>query len=154
MPLMQLYRTSDLLVRHRDKIEAALFGRIQDLFGLPVTVTLYDLTNTYFEGNPKAALGRSKEKRSDCGLVTPALVLGRQRVCAPLEDVRRQRGRKHDNGGHAPRPDRVKGGAGYHGRGDPPRRPTSPGSKSKSIATSWSAATAVAVSTRTRPSIR
>src|ERR1019366_4929979 len=49
------------LVRHRDKIEEALFGRIQDLFGLPVTVTLYDLTNTYFEGtaagNPKAALG-------------------------------------------------------------------------------------------------
>ena len=79
MPLMQLYRTSDLLVRHRDKIEAALFGRIQDLFGLPVTVTLYDLTNTYFEeaaaGNPKAAHGRSKEKRSDCPLVTLGLVL-------------------------------------------------------------------------------
>ena len=79
MPLMQLYRASDLLVRHRDKIEAALFGRIQDLFGLPVTVTLYDLTNTYFEGtaagNPKAALGRSKEKRSDCRLVTLGLVL-------------------------------------------------------------------------------
>jgi Transposase DDE domain len=79
MPLMQLYRTSDLLVRHRDKIEAALFGRIQDLFGLPVTVTLYDLTNTYFEGaaagNPKAARGRSKEKRSDCPLVTLGLVL-------------------------------------------------------------------------------
>jgi hypothetical protein len=79
MPLMQLYRTSDLLVRHRDKIEEALFGRIQDLFGLPVTVTLYDLTNTYFEGaaagNPKAARGRSKEKRSDCPLVTLGLVL-------------------------------------------------------------------------------
>jgi hypothetical protein len=79
MPLMQLYRTSDLLVRHRDKIEDALFGRIQDLFGLPVTVTLYDLTNTYFEGtaagNPKAARGRSKEKRSDCPLVTLGLVL-------------------------------------------------------------------------------
>jgi len=79
MPLMQLYRTSDLLVRHRDKIEAALFGRIQDLFGLPVTVTLYDLTNTYFEGaaagNAKAARGRSKEKRSDCPLVTLGLVL-------------------------------------------------------------------------------
>ena len=78
MPLMQLYRTSDLLVRHRDKIEEALFGRIQDLFGLPVTVTLYDLTNTYFEGaaagNPKAARGRSKEKRSDCPLVTLGLV--------------------------------------------------------------------------------
>jgi hypothetical protein len=79
MPLMQLYRTSDLLVRHRDKIEEALFGRIQDLFGLPVTVTLYDLTNTYFEGtvagNAKAARGRSKEKRSDCPLVTLGLVL-------------------------------------------------------------------------------
>lgn len=79
MPLMQLYRTSDRLVRHRDKIEAALFGRIQDLFGLPVTVTLYDLTNTYCEGtaagNPKAARGHSKEKRSDCPLVTLGLVL-------------------------------------------------------------------------------
>ncbi|MEB8491832.1 hypothetical protein OW718_01050, partial [Acidithiobacillus ferriphilus] len=39
MPLIRLYRTSDLLVRHRDKIETALFSRIQDLFGLPVTVT-------------------------------------------------------------------------------------------------------------------
>ena len=40
---------------------------------------LYDLTNTYFEGrctqNPKAQYGRSKEKRSDCGIVTLALVL-------------------------------------------------------------------------------
>ena len=79
MPPIRLYRTSDLLVRHRDKIEDALFARIQDLFGLAVTVTLYDLTNTYFEGtaatNPKAARGRSKEKRSDCPLVTLGLVL-------------------------------------------------------------------------------
>jgi Transposase DDE domain len=79
LPPMRLYRTSDLLVRHRDKIENALFARIQDLFGLPVTVTLHDLTNTYFEGtaagNPKAARGRSKEKRSDCKLVTLGLVL-------------------------------------------------------------------------------
>jgi transposase len=79
MPPIRLYRTSDLLVRHRDKIEAALFTNIKDLFGLPVTVTLYDLTNTYFEGtaagNAKAARGRSKEKRSDCPLVTLGLVL-------------------------------------------------------------------------------
>ena len=38
-----------------------------------------DLTNTYFEGVaagvPKAARGRSKEKRSDCPLVTLAMVL-------------------------------------------------------------------------------
>ena len=79
LSLMRLYRTSDLLVRHRDKIEDAVFTRAQDLFGLPVTVTLYDLTNTYFEGtaaaNPKAARGHSKEKRSDCPLVTLGLVL-------------------------------------------------------------------------------
>jgi transposase len=40
---------------------------------------LYDLTNTYFEGraagNAKAQFGRSKEKRSDCPLVTMGLVL-------------------------------------------------------------------------------
>src|SRR5580658_8250153 len=79
MPPIRLYRTADLLVRHRDKIEAALFTNIQGLFSLPVTVTLYDLTNTYFEGtaagNAKAARGRSKEKRSDCRLVTLGLVL-------------------------------------------------------------------------------
>lgn len=79
MPLMRLYRTSDLLVRKREAIEAALFHRIEDLFTLPTTVTLYDLTNTYFEGelssNAKAQRGRSKEKRSDCPLVTLGLVL-------------------------------------------------------------------------------
>ena len=79
MPPIRLYRTADLLVRHRDRIEAALFANVKDLFALPVTVTLYDLTNTYFEGtaagNAKAARGRSKEKRSDCPLVTLGLVL-------------------------------------------------------------------------------
>ena len=79
MPPMRLYRASDLLVRHRAKIETQLFTRIRNLFDLPTTVTLYDLTNTYFEGtaaaNPKAARGRSKEKRTDCPLVTLAMVL-------------------------------------------------------------------------------
>jgi hypothetical protein len=79
MPLVQLYRASDRLVRRREAIEDALFGRLRDLFGLPLTVTLYDLTNTYFEGsaagNAKAARGHSKEQRSDCPLVTLGLVL-------------------------------------------------------------------------------
>ena len=79
MPPMRLYRASDLLVRHRGEIEARLFTRIQSLFDLPTTVTLYDLTNTYFEGtaatNPKAVRGRSKEKRTDCPLVTLGMVL-------------------------------------------------------------------------------
>jgi len=79
MALMRFYRVSDLLVRHRKAIEEALFPRIQNLFTIPETVTLYDLTNTYFEGemagNAKARRGRSKEKRSDCPLVTLGLVL-------------------------------------------------------------------------------
>jgi hypothetical protein len=79
MSLMQLYRASDVLMRHREAIEAALFARVSELFGLDWTVTLYDLTNTYFEGaapiNPKAKRGHSKEKRSDCPLLTLGLVL-------------------------------------------------------------------------------
>jgi transposase len=79
LPLMTLYRASDALMKHRDVIERILFNRVHDLFGLETTVTLYDLTNTYFEGtaaaNPKAQNGRSKEKRSDCPLVTLGLVL-------------------------------------------------------------------------------
>lgn len=79
MPLMSLYRASDLLIKHRQPIEAALFSRINDLFSLPTTVTFFDLTNTYFEGemagNRKANRGHSKEKRSDCPLVTLGLVL-------------------------------------------------------------------------------
>lgn len=79
LALMRLYRTSDLLVKHRREIETALFSTIRNLFSLSTTVTLYDLTNTYFEGemarNPKARRGRSKEKRGDCPLVTLGLVL-------------------------------------------------------------------------------
>jgi transposase len=76
---MSLYRVSDLLVKHQDMIEKTIFNRIKTLFSLSATVTLYDLTNTYFEGemtgNDKARRGHSKEKRSDCPLVTLGLVL-------------------------------------------------------------------------------
>lgn len=79
MPLIRLYRTSDMLVRHGRMIESATFARIADLFSLPTTVTLYDLTNTYFEGemadNPEARRGHSKEKRMDCPLVTLGLIV-------------------------------------------------------------------------------
>lgn len=79
MPLIRLYRASDLLLRHQVKIEAFIFERVRGLFGLECTVTLYDLTNTYFEGelrgSTKAARGHSKEKRSECVLLTLGLVL-------------------------------------------------------------------------------
>lgn len=75
MPLMQLYRASDRLLAKKGMIEDKLFSRVQDLFELSSTITLYDLTNTYMEGeaiakNPKAKRGRSKEKRSDSPLIT------------------------------------------------------------------------------------
>lgn len=79
MPLMQLYRASDQLLKHKTAIEAHLFEKAQNLFGFTPTITLYDLTNTYLEGraegNPKAKRGRSKEKRSDCPLITLGLVI-------------------------------------------------------------------------------
>jgi hypothetical protein len=79
MSLMQFYRAGDVLMRHREAIERALFARLSELFALDWTVTLYDLTNTYFEGEAaataKAKRGHSKEKRSDCPLLTLGLVL-------------------------------------------------------------------------------
>ena len=76
---MQLYRASDALVKHREAIEAHLFDRAMGLFDIRPTVTLYDLTNTYFEGEageqPQAQRGHSKEKRSDCPLLTLGLML-------------------------------------------------------------------------------
>ena len=77
--LSQLYRVADRLINKREEIEKLLFDNINTLFSLPATVTLYDLTNTYFEGvmdgNGSAKEGHSKEKRTDCPLVTLGLVL-------------------------------------------------------------------------------
>ena len=79
MSIMKLYRVSDKLYKHKDRIETLLFGGIHGLFKLTCTVTLYDLTNSYFEGevqcNPKARRGHSKDKRTDRPLLTLGLVL-------------------------------------------------------------------------------
>jgi transposase len=79
MDLQQIYRCGDRLLQHREALEEHLFAAARQLFNLGETVTLYDLTNTYFEGTAagidKARHGRSKEKRSDCPLVTLGLVL-------------------------------------------------------------------------------
>ena len=76
---MRLYRACDALMAHREAIEHHLFDRAMDLFDLHPTVTLYDLTNTYFEGEasgqPNARRGHSKDKRTDCPLLTLGLVL-------------------------------------------------------------------------------
>ncbi len=77
--LQNLYNIADQLMFKKDSIEKLLYQTEKDTFKFEEIITLYDLTNTYFEGhctkNPKAQYGRSKEKRSDCGLVTLGLVL-------------------------------------------------------------------------------
>jgi len=82
LSLNSLYKVTDLLYEHKTEIEAHLRVRENDLFSLNETIILYDLTNTYFEGqavsNRKAKFGRSKEKRSDCKLVTLGLVIDSQ----------------------------------------------------------------------------
>lgn len=74
-----LYRMSDVLLSHQDVIEQHLAQRERDLFSLQEKIILYDLTNTYFEGqangNRKARHGRSKDKRNDRPLLTLGLVI-------------------------------------------------------------------------------
>ena len=76
---MALYRASDQLLAHQSQIEDHLFTQACTLFALQPTIAFYDLTNTYLEGQalgmPKAKRGRSKEKRTDCPLLTLALVV-------------------------------------------------------------------------------
>lgn len=77
--LSSLYRAGDLLFSHKDALEAHLSLLERDLFSLQEKICFFDLTNTYFEGemlnNSKAKRGRSKEKRSDCKLLTLALII-------------------------------------------------------------------------------
>ena len=79
LSLYGMYQISDKLLAKKAAIEGHLYDRERSLFALQETITLYDLTNTYFEGqckgNTLAAHGHSKEKRSDCPLVTLGLVL-------------------------------------------------------------------------------
>jgi len=75
----RFYRISDRLMEVKAELEAELAKHEESLFQLKRTIFLYDLTNTYFEGqaeaNPLAQRGFSKEKRSDAPLVSCGLVL-------------------------------------------------------------------------------
>jgi len=73
------YRTSDVLLKYKEEIETALATKEQELFSLKRTILLYDMTNTFFEGeslkNPKSRRGASKEKRFDAPLLACGMVL-------------------------------------------------------------------------------
>jgi transposase len=74
-----IYEIADLLLKGKEKIEQALFHQETLIFPNRPLLFLYDLTNTYFEGccadNDLAQFGKSKEKRTDCPLVTLALLI-------------------------------------------------------------------------------
>lgn len=74
-----LYRIADKILEQKEGIERRLRDNLKSLHSLFDQVYLYDLTNTYFEGNKANSdlckRGKSKEKRDDCPLVTLALVV-------------------------------------------------------------------------------
>jgi len=74
-----IYEISDKLLANKDFIEEGLRKQEEILFQTTPKVFLYDLTNTYFEGvclnNELAEHGKCKSKRTDCPLVTLALVV-------------------------------------------------------------------------------
>lgn len=75
----KLYESALHLYKIKDVLEKHLSHRTNELFDLADKIILYDLTNTYFEGEKRnsslAKFGRSKEKRSDSKLVVLALVV-------------------------------------------------------------------------------
>lgn len=80
--LNSFYRATDTIFQHKEALEAYLSKKEKEIFDLPETLCLFDLTNTHFEGralkNKKAKFGRSKQKRTDCKLLTLALIIDGQ----------------------------------------------------------------------------
>ena len=74
----KLYKSALDLYEIKDSLEQHLSKKTNELFDIQDKIILYDLTNTYFEGQKKnsklAQFGRSKEKRSDAKLIVLALV--------------------------------------------------------------------------------
>ncbi len=73
------YDIADILYAKKEKIEELIRVNTKKQFPYFDKIYLYDLTNTYFEGrklnSSLCKRGKSKEKRTDCPLVTLALVV-------------------------------------------------------------------------------
>jgi transposase len=87
LELHWFYRAMDVLYRHRDDIERALFDRRgeRDLFNQTIDVVFYDTTTLYFESTNKDCgelrqHGYSKEHRSDCVQVILGLLVDRDGI--------------------------------------------------------------------------
>jgi len=79
LALHHIYRSLDILSRHKDQIEQSLYSFKKDLFSINVDIVLYDLTTLRFESTREdlgelRKFGYSKEKRSDCTQVVFGLL--------------------------------------------------------------------------------
>lgn len=86
-PLKSFYRAMDVLWKHREAVEAALFDRggQRDLFNRELDVVFFDLTTLYFESvdadeGELRRFGYSKEHRNDCTQVMLGLLVDREGV--------------------------------------------------------------------------
>ena len=74
----RLYRTLDVMLPLKTRLEKHLKARIGELFSPDLEILLYDVTSTYFEGlaesNPQAQYGYSRDHRFDCKQVCLGLV--------------------------------------------------------------------------------
>ena len=75
----KLYESALRLYQAKDLLEQHLSHKTNEIFDISDKIVLYDLTNTYFEGQYRnsqlAKYGRSKERRNDARLVVLALVV-------------------------------------------------------------------------------
>ncbi|MGO9874863.1 MAG: IS1634 family transposase, partial [Acidimicrobiia bacterium] len=78
-PLQQYYRALDRVAALKEATEQHLYTRLTDLANLDLRLVCYDITSTYFEGDPRPsdrfpskAFGYSRDHRSD----RPQIVLG------------------------------------------------------------------------------
>lgn len=74
----QFLRAMDRLQPQRQVIEDAVFGRVAELFSLPLSLVFYDLTSVYFEGDgvsPLAEYGYSRDHRDDRAQVVVGLAV-------------------------------------------------------------------------------
>jgi hypothetical protein len=78
----KLYKNALALYEIKEVLEKYLSKKTNELFDLEDKIMLYDLTNTYFEGEKRnsklAQYGRSKEKRSDAKLIVLGMVVNPQ----------------------------------------------------------------------------
>jgi len=81
--LHHLYRALDLLDRHKDEIEEAVYWHIGDLLNLDVDLIFYDTTSVYFEIDEEDDLkrrGHSKDGKDDCPQIVVGLAVTRDGI--------------------------------------------------------------------------